>query len=705
MPGPGAKTKKTKSKTTNSVSKANVADRQPLIDDIEGAAGWSGTVKLLCDFFALPDLSKRSGLKKVFSNFESIYRRIDDVYVDNQGNWKLMGGIICIYTKMCADSILRNRLIQKGLLTKIIPLVDIAECRLLALRLLTTVTHHGGVEVRQEISHQAPTLLRVLQEYPDDLAAAELVISTLAHAVGAAINLEEPPAANDIKVLNIPVMIRVVTETMRKPGCSIQLLHHGMELLTHPVLHCWKQCKAYPPMIEFLVACLRTADLSVRCAALGALLRLEGLSSESDQRFNDPHKLVAAAQRGFPPHLNDILVAYGPTRCELTLTLRSTVDNQKFFMKCGQDHDLYALGVSLAEIVLRTEFSISDGYYQYQDERTGKMEIADLGLPFTRWTDALPHCADAIRAKGRLGGEDMADMLQMKFYIIRSRVGDAVDMAKKSIQRNPKFPYFYYVMTLGKDLEEGLRSAKKGLKCKVITPFVRFGLMHRAVEIAGNLGVSRLQESRAGDKKWEEGIAFLTSALDDARTYAAEAPPDARHMKNVPYWHTCPTITMKGPEMSVGLGELQDALRKLRAADEISTHLGTPPPKTQLRMTQKNIVERYDTPGVIEWRSVVARFDNLSPTDLQDQSISPEKAEDDLAAWLDEMHIESEEQCYPQRCSHPRISPNTVELYRCSWCGNPSAVLRKCSGCAKTRYCDTTCQKLHWTDHKSVCKS
>ena len=34
---------------------------------------------------------------------------------------------------------------------------------------------------------------------------------------------------------------------------------------------------------------------------------------------------------------------------------------------------------------------------------------------------------------------------------------------------------------------------------------------------------------------------------------------------------------------------------------------------------------------------------------------------------------------------HPRVNPNTVELYRCTWCKNPSAALRKCSGCGKTR--------------------
>jgi hypothetical protein len=60
------------------------------------------------------DLSKRSGLKKIHANFNEIYHNIDDVYVANVKNEKITGAIIGIYTKMCADAILRDKLFQKG---------------------------------------------------------------------------------------------------------------------------------------------------------------------------------------------------------------------------------------------------------------------------------------------------------------------------------------------------------------------------------------------------------------------------------------------------------------------------------------------------------------------------------------------------------------------------------------------------------------
>jgi hypothetical protein len=47
------------------------------------------------------------------------------------------------------------------------------------------------------------------------------------------------------------------------------------------------------------------------------------------------------------------------------------------------------------------------------------------------------------------------------------------------------------------------------------------------------------------------------SAMEDAKAYAAETPPDARHMKNVLYWYICLTLTIKRPQTSADLQELQ----------------------------------------------------------------------------------------------------------------------------------------------------
>ena len=67
-------------------------------------------------FILYLDITTRSGLKKVHTNFSVIYKRIDDAYQKNLGNYKIRGGIVGIFAKMCVDSILRNKLFEKGVL-------------------------------------------------------------------------------------------------------------------------------------------------------------------------------------------------------------------------------------------------------------------------------------------------------------------------------------------------------------------------------------------------------------------------------------------------------------------------------------------------------------------------------------------------------------------------------------------------------------
>lgn len=124
-------------------------------------------------------------------------------------------------------------------------------------------------------------------------------------------------------------------------------------------------------------------------------------------------------------------------------------------------------------------------------------------------------------------------------------------------------------------------------------------------------------------------------------------------------------------------------MTKLKFADDFSTFIGNAPPKTELRLAQQNVINLYPA-AVNEWGDIIARFDNLRIN--EEPSISHGKAEDDLAAWLDDLRMDSgEQEANPETFSRPVLNSDHVTLYRCSWCGNPSAALRKCSGCAKTR--------------------
>ena len=59
------------------------------------------------------------------TNFSDIYKKLDSAYIGAQrrGNERLMGGIVGVWAKMCADAILRDRLFNEGAYT-LVPSAD-----------------------------------------------------------------------------------------------------------------------------------------------------------------------------------------------------------------------------------------------------------------------------------------------------------------------------------------------------------------------------------------------------------------------------------------------------------------------------------------------------------------------------------------------------------------------------------------------------
>lgn len=60
------------------------------------------------------DLTTRRGLKLVHADFTRIYDRMNTTYNNNLDKEKVTGGIVGIWAKMCADSLLMHKLFEKG---------------------------------------------------------------------------------------------------------------------------------------------------------------------------------------------------------------------------------------------------------------------------------------------------------------------------------------------------------------------------------------------------------------------------------------------------------------------------------------------------------------------------------------------------------------------------------------------------------------
>ncbi|TBU53389.1 hypothetical protein BD310DRAFT_887831 [Dichomitus squalens] len=667
-----------------------------VLEDIDGSSTWLAAINHLSDTLKLPDLTTRHGLKKAHARFNEIYKKLNATYTSaqRQGNEKVMGGVVGIMAKMCADALLRDKLFEKGLLEKVMPLLEFDSTLHLALNALAMVTHHGGLEARQAIARRNRTLVEVIRDHPDDLKLAELAIITLAHATEAFIACEDKPRLADLKDIVIHSVLQTTVDVFRKRVDSHELLTHGLGLLASATQHCSKDCKAIPGLTNLIAAFLRCNNLNTRATALGGILRLPISECEPDELYFDPNSIMRAVMEGPPDHLLDILYDYGLNRTEAHVYTAVSMEYQKAMMQCVQDHDLHALGKRLFAIILQTEFSIAEGGFQADN---GEVVTGIPGLPFAYWTDALPAAAKALRerANGSAADLDEADVVEMKFYIVRQRLPQALALAHRAVQRNPRLAYAHYVLSMSADAEQGLRAVKKGLRCPDVTPFLRCQMLWRATGHAGQQGLRILKEAGDGDVQARaEGAAFLMSAWEDAKTFISDAPPDARHMLEMLGWYVLLTVVIRGPELSEELKELDPARRKIKAAIDFMKWLGYPIKRTQMNMARELVFELY-TPGAREWGAVVERFDDLDVSVEGDTPLSPADAEDELAAWLDNVDLEDGDVARHghgrgrRRANAPSSTGSGTsgyELYRCSWCGNPSAVLRRCGGCAKTRY-------------------
>ena len=93
--------------------------------------------------------------------------------------------------------------------------------------------------------------------------------------------------------------------------------------------------------------------------------------------------------------------------------------------------------------------------------------------------------------------------------------------------------------------------------------------------------------------------------------------------------------------------------------------LGFRPLKTDICMTRQQICEHWQSDALDDWIPFLDRVAQLKRGGKGSPGLTREEQEN--LRKLDSI-----------------LNENT-QLYRCSWCTNLSAILRKCSGCGKTR--------------------
>ncbi|KAJ3832355.1 hypothetical protein F5878DRAFT_666647 [Lentinula raphanica] len=677
MPSKG---KNKKSSLLSSTRISNLAELTRNVYDLQQI------VEIIHTQLQIPDLSTKAGLKRVYFKFDHIASRLDAAFTRYEHNDKIVSGVVAIYTELCVDSILRARLFED-------PGED-AECRRIALHVLTSAAHHGGSSsLREDVARNASVLVQTLKDHSDEQLTAESIIDILSNAVCTAVDGEyrwHGPQMPELQSsLDMKTMLELTLHHMRQSYASKSSIQYGLDLILASAMYSSNIFRSVPDLDMFLVAGLKSKTWDIRGICFGAILRSHIVTSVHRIPSLGLQLLSPEFFVRWPPHLFQILEQYGLSRCFVVQLHHVSTTYLAVFDSWEKNRDHYALGAGLADLTLMTEYCLP-------------------ARPSFPVEEIIPRCLQELRARGTSADMDRADVLEMKLLNTLRDWDRSKSKAQQFLARNPDSAYIYHALALvptGSD-ESALDAAKKGLKCtglKDNNPHLYFQLLRRAVELAADLGICYLHKERQraqGKMMWEEAIAFLMSALEDSRTFVNEAPPDHPCMTVILHWNIILEITMQGPKADLKI--IEAAMKKLKISEEIAHALQLQIHPTHTRQAAQlimNLFVRADKEWGRDIKSMNARLDDqIPPPD------SFKAARDDLSARLSDMSLET------LSCSNSVPEPklethmDDFRFKRCSWCLNASVVLKKCAGCESTRYCDNLCQREHWPEHKKDCK-
>ncbi|KAI0709169.1 hypothetical protein C8Q76DRAFT_626320, partial [Earliella scabrosa] len=616
----------------------------------------------------------RNGLKKIHARFDQIYSQLDRAFTEASAfnDIQTMGGVIGIMTRMCVDGQLTCKLVDNGMIQKVSRLLDFDSAQVLGLRALSMATLHNLTSSKpgEDVAALHSTL-STLALQSEDIEVVELIVTIMAHATRAVLRMDRLPERSTVQSMALTDTLPAVLRILRRPQISYPLLTHAIDLIVTPAYHCPEECKSVPSLVPFLAALTRSSNIDIRASAMVAIIHIPHAGRERETPVFRPQQLVDSLSNGIPTHLLEVFTKNGIRSLEICRILDAVDEYQRAMCEAERAFNPRSLGRRLGDIIQRHSLAVGE------NELQTVIGDGDIQRPaFPSWLDALPMCAQTLRATKDSSDLDYADILDIKFLDTRGLRTEAQALAKKSISRNPALAYAYLVIGFGADIEEGLLAAKKGLKCPDTTPFIRSQLLFHAVTRGAQLGLQILQK-KIGPSSVERGSELLVSALEDAETFILEAAPDNFWLLTVLNWHILLTVLVHGPELSETLEQLQETRTRITTTMQVMDFVQYILPHRQLSTACKLLFDSYSE-GLRDWGHLVTRFDVLN--------IGLRRG----------FHV-----CPAERLV--QLGGPQIKIHRCSWCNMPSAILKQCARCHTVTYCDISCQRSHWAEHKAVC--
>ncbi|KAG9043260.1 hypothetical protein FS837_009826 [Tulasnella sp. UAMH 9824] len=579
----------------------------------------------------LPDLDTVQGLQKCYENFNKIWSQLKDLWIKKDE--KMMGALCVIFGKMSKDAILRSKLAEQGVIRLLTDALRYANLHAVILRALSIMTAHSGPKERISVADKAADdIIEIASKVPSGDPIFTYCVTVLCHASFGRYNVDNTPSqrqraqGGDAKPL-----LELMTRASKLPDSDVA--GHAFSSLTMLTIDKQQDILESPEALRCLVGHLRHPELTTRIEAFRALLTMHrGCPKETI--MVDPHRvMMAREQLKDDDQYNKAFFDTGPYNMLLTTFLTCMIDYQKAMMQNVQDRDMLSLGKKLYALLLRSEWSIGDG--EFRDDRN--KPITDLGLPYVNWLEALPLCVAALRAQDPKS--EAAAILEMKYEIKHRRFAKVHKLAKAWLDVNEKCSYCYYALSMDqKNDKEGLRWAKLGLRTKP-KGYMQLGLLFNCLDYAARLGVDMLDDHKAyhedPEKHMKTAIAYLHTALKDARTYVDLAPVDDRLLRQVLWRYLSLFVAFKGSALvDPDLRKVLFYVDRLKLVERVSSIIWSPIIGTEAKLTWSVISITYKS-AAEEWDSIFAQRSQQEPASASERQ--GRAAEQDAPDGLEEL--------------------------------------------------------------------
>ncbi|KAJ7629676.1 hypothetical protein DFH06DRAFT_708099 [Mycena polygramma] len=637
--------------------------------------------RMLC----IPDYDTTRGLKHCHDAFDTICSKLEQVFALSRGHQTanvaadtLSAAVLVIYGRMGLDSLLGKRIFaETDFFGKAIPLLHSVTARSIVMPVLSSLMHIGNADIMKDLSRFTSTILDCVEGQSTDLRYAENAVCVLTHC-----SIIPDDLHSDAE-LHLPRLIRFILSVIRLPNATSLSFNHFCMFSSNMACRNPATFLDIPDAVDFLVACTRAQDLSARNDALRAVIGLysrEPAPLQEIPYMPEPGR-QALSQYGSDPSYQSRSFNFMSRISELLDTFEDS-------------RSLLELGLGLVELILN---NASVGlWFTAPDEEYTRLATRVGG---TRFVDILRLCGDAVRVSGS-GSQTrtQSEILQLEFLAASGEKEEACIVARSCIQRDPSVAFFYYILAAyGDDKSTSVRFAEKGLKCSSLTVFLREELLCSAV-LSSDLVIAEMLTGRPSDVRIQELTALLENASLHAISFINDAPPDHLEMPFMISQAILFTLLRSGHALSDDCREIRAPYDKLHLSCDIARSQvgGFVPPIPCLAV--EKIFDRMAIANRV-WMPVVSRYPSREYSTI---SSDPNV---DLTAWLEKLDISDPvSKFYEIRGLNLATNRyGTAQLPHCSGCGSVSAVLRKCSRCQKTKYCNSDCQRKHWKDHRQMC--